>query len=35
MAMAPTGVAVVGCGMIGGVHVTALKEIPGARAVGA
>jgi len=33
--MATTGVAVVGCGMIGGVHVTALKEVPDARAVGA
>ncbi len=33
--MATIGVAVAGCGMIGGVHVTALKEIPGARAVGA
>ncbi len=33
--MATIGVAVAGCGMIGGVHVTALKEIPEARAVGA
>jgi predicted dehydrogenase len=35
MTMATIGVAVAGCGMIGGVHVTALKEIPDARAVGA
>lgn len=35
MTMATIGVAVAGCGMIGGVHVTALKEIPEARAVGA
>ncbi len=35
MTMTAIGVAVAGCGMIGGVHVTALKEIPGARAVGA
>jgi predicted dehydrogenase len=35
MMMATIGVAVAGCGMIGGVHVTALKEIPEARAVGA
>lgn len=33
--MAPIGVAVAGCGMIGGVHVAALKGIPDARAVGA
>jgi hypothetical protein len=33
--MATIGVAVAGCGMIGGVHVTALKEIPETRAVGA
>jgi predicted dehydrogenase len=33
--MAPIGVAVAGCGMIGGIHVTALKEIPEAVAVGA
>jgi UDP-N-acetyl-2-amino-2-deoxyglucuronate dehydrogenase len=33
--MATFGVAVVGCGMIGGVHVTALKEILDAKAVGA
>lgn len=33
--MATIGVAVAGCGMIGGVHVTALKEIPQARAIGA
>ncbi len=33
--MATLGVAVAGCGMIGGVHVTALKAIPEARAIGA
>ena len=34
--MAPVGFAIVGCGgMIGGVHATALKEIPDARVVGA
>jgi predicted dehydrogenase len=33
--MAVIGVAVAGCGMIGGVHVTALKEIPETRAIGA
>lgn len=33
--MAPVGIAVAGSGMIAGVHVTALKEIPGARIVGA
>jgi predicted dehydrogenase len=33
--MAPIGVAVAGCGMIGGVHVSALKEIPHAKVVGA
>ncbi len=33
--MTPIGVAVAGCGMIGGVHVTALKEIPEAAVVGA
>lgn len=33
--MAPIGVAVAGCGMIGGVHVMALQGIPEAVAVGA
>jgi len=33
--MATIGVAVAGCGMIGGVHVTALKGIPDARVAGA
>jgi len=33
--VAPIGVAVAGCGMIGGVHVRALQEIPLAKAVGA
>jgi predicted dehydrogenase len=33
--MSEIGVAVAGCGMIGGVHVTALKSIPGATVTGA
>ncbi len=33
--MASIGVAVAGCGMIGGVHVTALREIPDAMVAGA
>ena len=32
--MPPVGFAIAGSGMIAGVHVTALKEIPGARVVG-
>jgi predicted dehydrogenase len=33
--MAPIGVAVAGCGMIAGIHVSALQELPEAKAVGA
>lgn len=35
MTMAPIGVAVAGCGTIGGVHVAALQEIPEAAVLGA
>jgi len=33
--MAPVGIAMAGCGMVAGVHVAALKEIPHARILGA
>ncbi len=33
--MAPVGIAMAGCGMVAGVHVAALREIPDARILGA